>query len=263
MCPTTTSVDLSIYPEPGTDEYNFLPDEEKSRLEEFHIYTAEATSVDPGVPVLSMIDCGEVTDDGNYCIGPVELVRLRVPSQVRWECLECGQTGTITGFENSTCDLSGLSPEEAENVLFERYGYEPIEDDFMDDEFEDFNFTPEEEENFVNWLVNAGRKDKEQLLNELGIDIDQINREFSRISGGLEPDTLYRLLVSDWEDSKAPLQLSRTLKAGDVEHTFFFHNARNFLIKAQKNGIGLTTRGNLKRKEILDLIESGIWYDGY
>lgn len=263
MSPIITSVDLSKYPEPGTDEYNFLPSEEQFRLDEFHTYTAEATSVEPGIPVLSMINCGEVLDDGDYCYGPVELVRYQVPSQIRWTCLECGQKGTIIGFENSISDLSGLSREEAETVLYERYGEEPIDDDLIDNEFDLFEIPPEEEEDFVKWFVNISQEEKEQILNHLGVDIDQINHEFGRTTGGLEPDKLYQLLISDWENPKGPLQLNRNLNADDVEHTFFFHNARNILVKAQKNGIGLTERGNLKRKEILEYIENGIWPDGY
>ena len=263
MRPLSTSIDLSSYPEPGTDEYNCLTFDEISKLDEFHTFTAEVTSVEPGVSILSMINCEEILDDGDLCFGPIELVRYQVPSEIRWECLECGQKGAITGFEDINSDLSKLSPEEASIILFERYGDEPIDFDLMDEEFNDLGISPDDEEEFVNWFVNVGTEDKGLIMNQMGIDIDQINREFGQSAGGLEQASLYNLLVCDWDDPKAPLQLNRNLKPDEIERTFFFHNARIFLIKAQRDGIGLTKNGNLKQKEILELIDEGIWPDGY
>jgi hypothetical protein len=46
------------------------------------------------------------------CPGPIALRRAELPSSIEWECVSCGDAGTISGWEGSAFDLRtvGLQP---------------------------------------------------------------------------------------------------------------------------------------------------------
>lgn len=267
MSSSKTFVDLSLYPDPGSDEFFLLPVNEQWWLEDYHTLTEEATAVPAGTKVISVACCMEVYRDGELCQGALEVVRLQMPSEIRWECLHCGRSGVITGFEKSTSDLSGLPEEEAQQYLDEKYGSPFGElEERDDDDFRNFDFDAmaAREDEFINWFINLQPEEKEELLAELDVDIDEINRRFETSTGGLDPGRLQDLLLSDWEDPGSSVVLSRNLRAGEVKNSLFFHNARTMLLKVQNAGrLELTPAGNLKRKHISELIEECVWPEGY
>jgi hypothetical protein len=261
-------VDLSSYPDINSDEFHFLSIDEQYELEDYHTLTEEATAVPPGQKVLCRDFCVVEKGEFEMCEGDVEVVRLQVPQQIRWKCLKCGHNGIITGFENSSSNLSGLSREEVIAYMSEKYG-DPFDmesgpgfDDFTEDEFP--IMSPEEEEDFVNWFNSLDENDRQAILADSGIDIDQMTDTFRETTGGLDPGKLYELLSADWEDPDGPVHLNGKLSAAELENSILFRNSRALLLKAQEgNGIGLTQAGNMRRKPISELIPECIWPEGY
>lgn len=268
MSEPDVQIDLSSYPDIHSDEFHFLSFDEQDQLEVYHIFTEEATAVPPGQKVLCRMYCAEKAGKSKICLGDVEVVRTQVPQQIRWKCTKCGHNGIITGFENSSSDLSGLSQEEIIEHMNEKYG-----DPFGSDSGLDFGdslegeltgMTPEMQEDFVKWYNSLGEKEKEAIHADFDINIDQLTEEFRETTGGLDPAEMYELLSANWEEDDGPVQLNSSLSAADVDNCVMFHNSRTLLLKAQKeDGIGLTQTGNLQRKPVAELIPDCIWPEGY
>lgn len=261
-------VDLSSYPDVHSDEFQFLSFDEQYELEDYHTLTEEATAVPPGQKILCKYFCVEEKGEFEMCQGDVEVVRMQELQQIRWKCLKCGYNGIITGFENSSSDLSGLSPEELIKYMNEKYG-DPFDldeglsfDNFLEGELA--SMIPETQEEFVNWYNSLGEQEKEAIRTDLGIDIDQLTDEFRKTAGGLSPADMFELLSADWEEADNPVQLNSELPAAELEKGIFFRNSRTLLLKAQReDGIGLTQTGNMQRKPISELIPDCIWPEGY
>lgn len=271
MSATETFVHLSDYPKPDSDEFYTLTLDEQYNLEDYHIYTQEATAVNPGIRVISNQYCEQDDSQGNLCGGDIELVRIEVPSEIRWKCRRCGQHGKITGFENGESDLSYLPEETARQFIEDTYGIElETEDDremsfadFLDIEgvLEDFEG---DYDSFLNWFMDLPVEEQENFLDDMGVDLNAMGPKFNEMSGGLDTNQLYDLLVTEWERNDGPMRLNRDLTAKEVSGSILFHNARTMLLKAQKeDGLGLTQTGNLKRKVIDELIPYCIWPEGY
>lgn len=122
MSSVETFVNLSDYPDPDTEEFFALSPEEKISIEYYNILTQEATAVKPGSRVISHLWCVEDNEQGDLCQGEIELIRIQLPSEIRWKCPRCGQHGKITGFEDGPSDLSHLPEEEARQFIEESYG---------------------------------------------------------------------------------------------------------------------------------------------
>ncbi len=268
MSEPDVQVDLSSYPDINSDEFYSLTGDEQIDLEDYHTLTEEATAVPPGQKVLCQSFCTQEESKYQMCQGNVEVVRLQVPQQIRWKCLKCGHNGIITGFENSSCNLSRLSQEEVIDYMNKKYGNPfdiedgPGFDDFTGGEFP--IMSPEEEEDFVNWFNSLDENDRQAILADSGIDIDQMTDAFRETTGGLDPGKLYELMSANWEVSDGPVQLNGKLSAAELEKSILFRNSRALLLKAQKeDGIGLTNAGNMQRKPISELIPECIWPEGY
>ena len=269
MSATETFVNLSEYPDPKSDEFYSLPPGEQYRLEDYHIFTREATVVKMGTRVTSILWCDEEDEKGDLCEGDIELVRIEVPGEIRWKCRRCGQHGKITGFENGPGDLSDLPEEEASQIIADMYGMDMDEEnsmsfaDFLDLESltEEFDGDPEA---FSSWFMNLPPEEMENFLDEMGVDINEPDEPFEEHTGGLNPNQLYNLLACDWSKNDGPLRLNEKLSAKDLSGSILFHNARTMLLKAQKeDGLGLTKTGNLQRKPISELMPVCIWPDNY
>ena len=267
MPSTETFVHLSDYPHPESDEFFALPTNEQYNLEDYHVFTQEATAVKPGTKVISHLCCVDEDGQKGACGGDIELVRLEEPGEILWKCLRCGQHGKITGFENGESDLSHLPQETARQYIEDMYGTGGESGlnfaDFLDiegilDDFEgDF-------ESFLDWFTDLPVEEQENFLDDMGLDFSAMDPEFSDMMGGLDPNQLFDLMMDDWGNNDGPLQFNRSLSSKDVSSSIFFHNSRTMLLKAQKeDGLGLTQKGNLQRKPISELMPKCIWPEGY
>ena len=264
-----TFVNLSDYPDSASDEFLTLSLDEQFDLEDYHTFTLEATAVKPGVRVISHLWCEQEDEYGGFCEGDIELVRLKMPSEIRWKCQRCGQHGKITGFENGESDLSGLPEEEARQFVEDTYGIgleTGGEESMSFAEFLDLDtFIDEMAKDkglFLTWLEHLPKDEKERFLEETNINFDEL--AFGNLAKGLNPNQIYDLLTGEWKSNQGPLKLNKDLNRKDVNESIFFHNARTMLLKAQKeDGLGLTQKGNLQRKPISELIPDCIWPEGY
>ncbi|CAN5453828.1 hypothetical protein BH23BAC3_BH23BAC3_24240 [soil metagenome] len=271
MSAPETFVNLSEYPDPESDEFFSLSPDEQYRLEDYLILTQEATAVKPGARVISHLYCEEEDERGDLCEGDIELVRIELPSEIRWKCQRCGQHGKIIGFENGESDLSYLPEETAREFIEDTYGMGINVDEDSSMSFADFldiegliEELAEDEESFVNWFLNLPDEEKINYLDEIGVDIIEPDGSFEEQTGGLNPMQLFNILTCDWAKNDGPVRLSGKLTAKDVSGSILFHNARTMLLKLQKeDGLGLTKTGNLQRKSITELMTVCNWPEGY
>ncbi|MGF1669138.1 MAG: hypothetical protein ACFCU6_01715, partial [Balneolaceae bacterium] len=236
-----TFVNLSEYPDPESDEFFSLSLDEQFRLEDYHIFTREATAVKPGTRVISHFWCEEEDEQGDLCEGDIELIRIELPGEIRWKCRRCGQHGKITGFENGPSDLSLLPEEEARQFIDDLYGTGMDIDDDSSMSFADFldieGLIKEFEgdaEAYLSWFMNLPPEEMDKFWGEMGVDINEPDKSFEEHTGGLNPNQLYNLLACDWAKNDGPLRLNGKLTANDVSNSILFHNARTMLLKAQK-----------------------------
>ncbi|MCC5904896.1 MAG: hypothetical protein JJU13_01700 [Balneolaceae bacterium] len=271
MSATETFVNLSDYPDLESDEFLALPQDEQFRLEDYHVFTQEATSVKPGIRLISSISCEEESEDGDFCGGDIELLRIELPCEVHWNCLSCSQSGKITGFENGPSDLSYLPEETARKYIKDMYGTDLGIDEDKSLDFVDFldiegliDEVMDDGNSFLNWFKDLPPEIKEKFLDDMSVQIDGVVGLLEKETGGLNPAQLYNLLICDWEKNEGPVQLNGKLTAKAIEGSILFHNARTMLLKAQKeDGLGLTKIGNLQRKSVSELMSVCIWPDGY
>jgi len=268
---TETFVHLSDYPDPESDEFLTLSLDEQFDLEDYHIFTQEATAVKPGIWVISHLWCEQVDEQGDLCEGDIGLVRSEKPAEIRWKCGRCGQHGKITGFKHGESDLSDLPNGQARQFIEDTYGIGLETDEesglgfanFLDIEgvLEDFEG---DFESFLDWFMDLPVVEQENFLDDMGLDLNALGPVFIEMTGGLNPNQLFDLLMCEWEKNDGPMQLNRDLTKKDLGDSILFHNARTMLLKAQKeDGLGITQTGNLQRKPISELIPDCIWPDGY
>lgn len=265
MAPSFTEVDLSGYPDPDSDEFFLLPEDERYCFEDYHLFTAETTAEPAGTIMISRAYCLEQNEEGDLCEGDIELVRLDLPKEIRWKCLQCGHRGMITGFENTRSDLSSHSKDETQRYLDKKYktpfGEFDFQDDFMDTG-NDENSAPDND--FITWMEGLNEQERDAFFGEMEDNLYELDRQFTDEMGGLNPEELAHLLTCDWEDPQSIVYLRDDLKPADVENSLLFRNARSFLLKVQREGsFGQTEKGFLKRKHISELIDELTWPEGY
>jgi hypothetical protein len=112
--------------------------------------------------------------------------------------------------------------------------------------------------------MNLPDEEKVNILDEMGMDINEKGGAIEEHTGGLDPNQLYNLLICDWAINDGPLRLNGKLATEEISSSILFHNARTMLLKAQKeDGLGLTKTGHLQRKPIAELMAMCIWPDDY
>lgn len=256
-------IDLSEYPEPHTDEFYLLPEELQDLLDNCLLFTEEATAVPPGKAVVSRLLCEVELKKYYECGGKIDLKRRKYSGEIEWKCRNCGTEGIITGYEGCNWDLSDIPEQYAQQYLFDKYdeGMEEIP------VLEGLPFDikdPEQNEELFNWLDNLDDGDKEKMIKLIEERFRELDRRFEEANGGLNPLQLHYLLAYDWDSPQNPIVLRDDLPFDEIEQTFFYHNARAFLLGllAEKE-FELTPSGNLKRKYIPPLLDEGIWPDNY
>lgn len=74
--------------------------------------------------------------------------------------------------------------------------------------------------------------------------------------GGLAAEQVYRLVYSEWDSVRSPLQLRRDLALEDYEASPFFLATRKFLLAIlEGGGVKTTATGNLPRKFVAEMMD--------
>lgn len=235
-----TIIDVSEFPDPVSDAFLFMPEEEEEQMDIYTEYIQLSTSAPSGTKLESGFYCRQETEDGELCDGTIEVTQIDMPKQVRWKCRRCGDMGALVNYEGTMWDNSHLNDDEKERFLDRFFsdikGEEVWEDDF-------YGFGDEEIGPFDDFEYYLNPYDEDEEPSSEGIK---------------------EMLECDWLNSDSPIYLNRDLSLKDVEQSFFFHNARQFLILLNREGaFRLTRMGYLKRKVIRQLLEEMRWPENY
>jgi len=239
-----TVIDVSEFPDPVSEAFLFMPEEEEETMDIYCEYIQISTSAPSGTKVESGFYCRQEMEDGELCDGTIEVTQIDMPKQVRWKCRRCGDMGALVNYEDTMWDNSHLDEVEKERFL-ERFFAEIEGDDFFDDLYE-----------FGDELTIGPFDDFEYYLNPF--DPDGVE------SGGPSSEKIKEMLESNWLQPDSLIHLRGDLTLEDLEKSFFFYNARRFLILLNEEGpFKLTRAGNLKRKVVGKLLEEMLWPDDY
>ena len=241
-----TIVDVSEFPNPVSEAFLFMPEEEEEQMDIYTEYVQIGTSAPSGTKVESGFYCRKETEDGELCDGTIEVTQIDMPKQVRWKCRRCGDEGALINYEGTMWDNSHLNDAEKERFM-ERF-FADIEDEEYWEEDQFFGFGADE--------LTDPLDDFEYYLNPYDPDGLQ--------SGGPSSDKIKEILECDWLQPDSPIYLKGDLPKEEVQQSFFFYNARRFLIILNEEGpFELTRTGNMKRKVVSRLLEEMFWPDGY
>jgi len=237
-------IDFSEYPEPTGKNIMLMPDEEYDIYEAHCEYIQLGTSLSSGNRIKSGFYCQNETEDGELCEGDVEVYRIDIPKQVRWECLSCGDKGALINYEGTHVDNSHLMDEEKRAFLTKMLSDFSGEDMFEDD----FAFFDEEDED---------------PLAEFEYYVNPYDPEGEKF-GGLTTDQIEKMLTCDWTDPASPVYVTDKLSIDEVESSLYFYNCREFLRLLNEEGpFELTRSGLLRRNTINSLIKVMKWPEGY
>lgn len=238
-------IDFSDFPSPDSEEFFTMSDEDFEQYEVCCEYIQLGTSVPAGTKVKSGFYCRQEMADGELSDGSIEVTHIEEPNQIRWECHECGDMGAVFNHKDSVWDNSRLSDEE-KNLFRDDFFSDIDGDDFFEDEFYDlyqgnllgpfFDF---------EFFINPSDPDGELSENTAAQQIEE-------------------LLNCDWTLPDSPIYLKDTIPYSQVEESFFFYNARQFLLTLYDNEeFQLTNSGYLKRRVVRNLISAFHWPEGY
>jgi len=235
-----TIIDVSEFPDPVSEAFLFMPEDEEEQMEIYSEYIQLSTSAPSGTKLESGFYCRQETEDGELCDGTIEVTQIELPKQVRWKCRRCGDMGALVNYEETVWDNSHLNDDEKERFL-ERFFTDIEGEDFEEDDF--YGFVDEEIGPFDHF---------EYYLNPYNPDEEP------------SPERIKELLECDWLNPDSPIYLSKKLPLEKVEKSFFFYNARQFLILLNREGpFKLTRVGHLKRKVVRQLLDEMRWPDNY
>lgn len=241
-----TIIDVSQFPDPVSEAFLFMPEEEEEQMDIYTEYVQLGTAVPAGTKLESGFYCRKEMEDGELCDGTIEVTQIDLPKQVRWTCRRCGDKGALVNYEGTMWDNSHLGDDEKERFL-ERFFADIEGEDYWEDdlyfEFED------------NELVGPF-DDFEYYLNPYDPDGKQ--------SGGPSSEKIKKILECNWLQPDSPIYLKGDLPKEEVEQSFFFYNARRFLMILNDEEIFHLTRvGNMKRKVVRKLLEEMRWPENY
>ncbi len=257
-------IDLLDLPDLDSPEYYDLTVEQQNALDDAIMFTEEATAVQTGKKIISRSSCFEQPgQDLELCYGDVELVRYNLPPEIRWQCKKCGNKGIITNFKGSPWDLSSLPEKAAKEYLEHKYDLNP----FLD--FNDFDADalppPEIMEEIATWLESLSEEEFKDFQTSLIEETNMKEVALGLFGGGLTPDQLTALVMSNWIEPENPIFLRGDLSFEQLKDVMFFHNARVFLLELEKEGaFGLTKElENIKRKHVESLVDQFKWREKY
>ena len=236
-----TIIDVSEFPDPVSEAFIFMPEEEEEQMDMYTEYVQLSTSAPTGTKMESGFYCRQEMEDGELCDGTVEVTQIDVPKQIRWECRKCGDMGAVVNYEGTMWDNSHLDEEEKERFL-ERFFADIEGEDFWEDELYDLG----------DGETIGPFDDFEYYLNPYDPDEEPSS------------ERIKEMLECDWLQPDSPVYLKRDLPLEEVEQSFFFHNARQFLVLLNDEGpFKLTRVGYMKRKVIRRLLDEMRWPDDY
>ncbi|NBC26470.1 MAG: hypothetical protein GVY08_06395 [Bacteroidetes bacterium] len=240
-----TIIDVSEFPDPVSEAFLFMPLEEEEQMDIYTEYVQLGTSVPAGTKLETGYYCRNEMEDGELCDGTIEITQIELPKQIRWTCRRCGDMGALVNYEETIWDKSHLGDDEKDRFL---------EQFFADIEGEDYG----EDDHFYGFGDNESGPldDFEYYLNPYDPDGQQ--------SGGPTSAEIREMLECNWLQPDSPIYLKGDLPKEEVEQSFFFYNARRFLlILNYDETFQLTRMGNLKRKVVRRLLEEMRWPDNY
>ncbi|HKL14296.1 MAG TPA: hypothetical protein VJ915_01605 [Balneolaceae bacterium] len=241
-----TVIDVSEFPDPLTDEFLFMPEEDEEEMDMYTEFIQLGTSVPKGTKIESDLYCRQEMDDGELCEGTIDVMQIDLPKQVRWTCRRCGDKGALVNYEGSVWDNSHLSDIEKAHFLESFFTDFEGEDYWEDDLFYDF---------FEGGMPGP-LDDFEYYLNPYDPDGDY--------SGAPSSEQIREMLERNWLLPDSPVYLKDSLTIEEAEQSFLFYNARRFLMLLQKEGpFELTRTEQLKRRDVRGLLEEMHWPDGY
>lgn len=238
-------IDFSDFPAPNTEAFIWMPEDEFEQYEIYCEYIQLGTSVPVETKVESGFYCRQEMPDGELCDGTIEVTQMKDPAQIRWGCRKCSDMGAIINFEDTVWDHSRLSEMEKELFLEDFFsditGEDIFEDEFFD-LFEDESAGPFDDfEYFVNPYDPEGKQ-----------------------TGGPSSGVIEEMLHCNWNQPDSPVYLNGNLPLADLEKSFFYCNARQFLLTLQEDGVfPLNRSGFLKRKPVRRLIGQTRWPGDY
>jgi len=236
-----TIIDVSEFPDPVSEAFIFMPEEEEEQMDMYTEYVQLSTSAPTGTKMESGFYCRQEMEDGELCDGTVEVTQIDVPKQIRWECRKCGDMGAVVNYEGTMWDNSHLDEEEKERFL-ERFFADIEGEDFWEDELYDLG----------DGETIGPFDDFEYYLNPYDPDEEPSS------------ERIKEMLECDWLQPDSPVYLKRDLPLEEVEQSFFFYNARQFLVLLNEEGpFKLTRVGYMKRKVIRRLLDEMRWPDDY
>jgi len=238
-------IDFSEFPDPDSEAFITMSDEDFESYEISCEYIQIGTSVPVGTKVESGFFCRQEMADGELCDGSISVTHIEEPNQVRWECRKCGDTGAVFNHENSIWDNSHLSDKEKE--LFLEHLFSDISgEDYFEDEFYD-----------LQWGEQIGPLfDFEYFTN--------LNDRHVEKTGELTSEQIKKILDCDWTDPKSSIYLKDNLTYSQLKNCIFFYNALEFLSLLTEEGeFHLTNSGLLKRRIVRKLIDRFIWPEQY
>lgn len=238
-------IDVLEFPDPTSEEFLWMPENEFEEIETYCEYIQLVTSVPTGTKIESGFFCRREMEDGELCDGTIVVSKLNQPKQIRWECRKCNDLGAIVNYEETIWDNSRLSEMEKEffleNFFTDLSGEDIFEDEFSDLAHDDF-FGPFTD---FEYYIHPYDQDGEQ-------------------TGGLPPNRIEEMLTCDWLNPGSPVTLNGDLPLHKLENINFFNNSRQFLLILNEDNAFPLTRSNLmKRKVVRRLIGQTQWDDDY
>ena len=241
-----TLIDVTEFPDPLTEAFIFMSDEEEEQMDIYCEFVQLGTSAPTGTKLNTGFYCRQEMEDGEFCDGAIDVTQIDLPKQVRWKCRRCGDTGALINYEGTMWDNSHLVDEEKERFI-ERFFADIEGEDYWEDDFL-FEFGED--------LLPGPFDDFEYYLNPYDPDGEQ--------SGGPSSERIKEMLECNWLRADSPIYLKGDLPKEDVEQSFFFYNARRFLILLNEEGtFPLSRTGNMKRKVVRRLLHKMRWPGEY
>jgi len=236
-----TIIDVSEFPDPVSEAFLYMPEDEEEQIDIYCEYIQLSTSAPSGTKMESGFYCRQETEEGELCDGTIEVTQIDMPKQIRWKCRQCGDMGALVNYEETMWDNSHLDDNEKERFL-ERFFSDIEGEDFWEDDLYDFG----------DGETMGPFDDFEYYVNPYDPDEEPSTEQIKEI------------LECDWLQPDSPIYLKRGLPLEEAEQSFFFFNARQFLILLNEEGsFKLTRVGNMKRKVIRRLLEEMRWPDNY
>jgi len=238
-------IDFSEFPEPYSDAFVWMPETEFEQYEIYCEYIQLGTSVPNGTKIESGFYCRNEMPDGELCDGTIYVTQLDEPAQIRWSCRICTEKGAIINYEGTEWDNSHLSENEKEMFL-ESFFTDIEGDDLFEDEFFDL-FEDSSQGPFANFEYYLNPYDPEGVQ-----------------TGGPSSAVIEELLKCDWTDPDSPIYLNKNLPLKELEKSYFFYSARQFLLTLKEDeAFKLTRTNSMKRSVVRRLIGQTRWPENY